>query len=82
MFTQSEIALLKNFLKQQVKLLESIKEFTKEDIQYLWKHCDKNKKVTTEQDFKELNKSKDFLRRINKKHKQYSAILYKLKKVK
>ena len=82
MFTQSEIALIKNFLKQEVSHLENLKKFTKKDIQYLWKHCDKDKKVTTEEEFKEMNKSKDALRYFNKKHKQYSAILYKLKKVK
>jgi hypothetical protein len=80
MFTQSEITLLKNMLKYSVQHIELLKKPTKVEINDLWKDCDK----TTQEginSFLMLNAEKDYLRMLCKKHKQYSSILYKLKKL-
>jgi hypothetical protein len=80
MFTQSEIAVLKKSLKAQVEFIESMKKHTKVEINDLWHNCDKTTKEGIDS-FIMLNSEKDYLRKLDKKHKQYSSILYKLKKL-
>jgi len=80
MLTQSEIAVLKNILKDRVKFAENVKRYCKEDIADTWKYCDKDTQEGVSA-FIHLNNEKGYLRKISKKHKQYSTMLYKLKKL-
>ena len=80
MFTQSEIAVLKNMLKDHVQFVEHMKTYSKKAIADNWKYCDKDTPEGVSA-FIGLNEEKNFLRMLCKKHKQYSTMLYKLKKL-
>ena len=80
MFTQSEITVLRNILKSHIPFIEDMKLSTKKAIADTWKYCDKGTPEGVSA-FIGLNEEKDFLRLLCKKHKQYSTMLYKLKKL-